>query len=152
MRIQAWMLVLGMGLGGASLGCNAALSSSTSASTGMGSVSSVSEQLADSGSSMSSSSSAGEEAAALERDVSTYTALFSETGADVNAYLRGVGALAERYAVSDWERDPAVTRGIARGLAGSRLSDDEIGRFIERVAGNDAEMQSHLHAATVALR
>lgn len=149
MRISVWMWVLGIGT---SLGCTAALTSSNSASQGMGSVSSVSEQIADSGSSMSSSSSEGEEAAALEQDVSTYTALFSETGADVNAYLRGVGALAESYAVSDWERDPAVTRGIARGLARSRLSDQEIGRFIERIAGDDARMQDSLRAATVALR
>jgi hypothetical protein len=118
----------------------------------MGSVSSVSESLADSGSSLASSSSEGEEAAALERDVSTYTVLFSDSGADVDAYLRGVGALCESYAVSDWEGEPAVRRGIAQGLARSRLSEREIDRFIERVAGDDAQMHDSLRAAAVALR
>jgi hypothetical protein len=118
----------------------------------MGSVSSVSEGLADSGSSLVSESSAGTESAALERDVTTYTALFAESGADVAAYLRGVGALCETYAVVDWERDPTVRRGIALGLARSRLSPDEIERFVERVSGEDAQLRRSLHAAAFALR
>lgn len=148
-RFGQLLVGIGAGLGLASLGCNAALSSSTSASQGVGSVSSVSGRLADAGSSLASSSSAGEEAAALERDVTTYTALFTETGADVNAYLRGVGALCETYAVLDWERDPAVRRGIARGLARSRLSQDEVARFVSRVSGDDAQMRESLHSAAV---
>jgi hypothetical protein len=145
--------VIGTGIGvAASLGCNAALTSSTSASQGMGSVSSVSEGLADSGSSLASASSGGEESAALERDVTTYTALFAESGANVEAYRRGVGALCETYAVVDWERDPVVQRGIALGLARSRLSPDEIARFVERVSGDDAQMREVLHSAAFALR
>lgn len=147
-----WLIALWMTGMGASLGCSAVLASSDSASQGMGSVSSVSESLADSGSSLSSSSSEGEEAAALERDVSSYTALFSDSGGDVSAYLRGVGALCATYAVTDWERDPAVRRGIARGLARSRLTESEIDRFAARVSGGDGQLRRSLRDTAIALR
>ena len=135
-----------------SVGCTAALQSSNSASEGLGSVSSVSDSLAEAGSSISSSSSDGAASAALERDVSTYTAIFTGSGGDVGVYLRGVGALCETYAVSDWERDPSVWRGIALGLARSPLSEREIGVFAERIAGGDVRMRDRLHAAAVAAR
>jgi len=84
--------------------------------------------------------------------VSVYTTLFTDSGADVNAYLRGVGALCETYAVTDWEREPNVARGIARGLTRSRLSAREVDVFIERVSGGDAGLRDGLRTAARAQR
>lgn len=133
-----------------SAGC-AVFSSSSTSSESSGSASSISDSFSDSSDS-SSSSSGGDEGAALERDVSTYTALYTESGGDVDGYVRGIGDLCEQYAVSDWQRDPAVLGGIARGLADSRLADTEVGTLVAAISGDDAELRESLWAAIVALR
>lgn len=135
---------------GLSAGC-AVFSSSSTSSESSGSASSISESFSDSSDS-SSSSSGGDESSALERDVSTYTALYTESGGDLDAYVRGIGALCEQYGVSDWQRDSAVRRGIAQGLAHSRLADTEIGTLVAGISGDDAELRESLWAAIVALR
>lgn len=131
------------------MGC-AALSSVNSISDSSGSASSLSESVSDSGSSLSNSSSAAGRQAALERDVRTYTALFSDSGADVEAYLRGVGALCEAYSVSRWEAEPAVTRAMALGLADSRLSVEQIERFADVVSAGDPDLRETLRTAAAA--
>ena len=84
LRLAA-LAALTMGL---SAGC-AALSSSNCFSESSGSVSSISESVTDSSAS-SSSSSGSDRSAALERDVGTYTALYVESGGEVDAFVRGI--------------------------------------------------------------
>lgn len=120
-----------------------------SISESSGSVSSLSESLTGSATS-STSSLGGEESAALERDVETATALFTENGGDADAVMRGVGALCERYALTDWETEPAVRRGLARGLAASGLPADEVARFAEQMSGPEPAVRDALRDALAA--
>lgn len=145
---------LGVALLSAGLAGCAIFSSSNSISESSGSVSSVSESFTTSSrSSTSSSSSLGsEESAALQRDVETTIALASESGGDADAVLRDVGSLCERYALTDWEAEPAVTTGIARGLAAAGVPAPEVARFARRVAGPDPALRDALRDALAARR
>lgn len=135
----------------AGLGC-AAFNSSNSISESSGSVSSVSESFTDSSDSSGSSSSSlgSEESAALQRDVETAVALASQSGGDADAALRDVSALCERYALTDWETEPAVTTGIARGLAAAGVPPEAVARFASRAADPDPALRDALRDALAA--
>jgi len=141
-------------LGAALAGCASISNSSNSVSESSGSVSSVSGSITDSSrSSGSSSSSLGsEESAALQRDVETAIALASESGGDADTVLRDVSALCERYALTDWETEPAVTSGIAQGLASAGVPEPEVARFARRAAGPDPALRDALRDALAARR
>lgn len=136
---------LALALATALAGC-AASTSLNSISESSGSVSSISRSITSVGSS-SLSSLGGEESAALERDVETSTALVTERGGDADAVLRDVGALCEGYALTDWEAEPAVQRGIARGLAAAGLPASDVERFSARASGPEPAVRDALRDA-----
>lgn len=136
------VVALLLALAGAGLGC-AASNSSNSVSESSGSVSSLSESLTDSSAS-SASSLGAEESAALGRDVETTVALVGERGGDADALLRSVGALCRRRALSDWESEPAVRDGMARGLEAVGVPPREVARFARRIAGPDPAVRDAL--------
>lgn len=129
-------------------GC-AALSSSGSVSNSSDSVSNLSGSIQESSAS-SSSSLGGHESAALERDIETATVVASEGGGDADAVLRGVSDLCQRYALTDWEAEPAVRSGIARGLAASGVPPRAVERFERRVTGPEPAVRDALQDALAA--
>ena len=151
LRHRASTLVIGMLGFSAANGFGCALLSSSSDSSD--SASSISESFSDSSSSSNSSSDDEDaEDAALRQDVRTYTALFTETEGDVDAYLSGIGAVCERHAVSRWQADAGIQRAIGEGLAQSGWAKSRMSEFAARVAGDDLVALATMRAATEAVR
>jgi hypothetical protein len=101
-----------------------------------------SESISDSskGSSDSSGSSSGEkDAAAFRDDVTTYTAAWVAAGGRaVEGFFGGLGELARKRGVSDWEGEPATWEAIGRGLGRSDLSEAERIAYAHAWTGGDA--------------
>ena len=144
------ILVLGLSTFGG-MGC-ALLSSSDSSSGSSNSISSIPESISDSSESSAWSSGDDDDNAAVRQDVRTYTALFTETDGDVDAYLSGVGAVCERHAVSRWQADPGIQRAIGEGLAQSGWTDTRVSEFAAGVVSDDPAALATILAATEAVR
>jgi hypothetical protein len=91
------------------------------------SISASSESLSKSVSSpfKSSSASSGGESddPAYQDEVRSYAAGFARSGSDANAFRRGVGSIAERRGIHDWEDDDATCRAIGAGLEQAELNE-----------------------------
>jgi hypothetical protein len=96
------------------LACSFSQSSkSSSDSSGSSSDSSGGSSRSSSG----SSSPAEKQQARYEQDVADYTEAYVVSGGGEAGFLRGVGDIAEKRGVSDWESDAVTWQGIGRGLA-----------------------------------
>jgi hypothetical protein len=114
-------LLLGASL---ALGCSAISNSSRSVSR------SVSSPLRAS----SDSSTGGGEDPAYMREIRDYAYGYARSGAEPGAFARGVGALAMRRGISDWEDDQDTCRAIGEGFRaagiGRSASEEMIGRTV----------------------
>jgi hypothetical protein len=101
-----------------------------------------SESISDSSksSSDSSGSSSGEkDAAAFRDDVATYTTAWVDAGGRAaESFFGGLGELARKRGVSDWEREPATWEAIGRGLGRSNLAAADRIAYVEAWTGGDA--------------
>lgn len=101
-----------------------------------------SESISDSSKSVvdSSKSSSGEDTARFLRDVEQYTVAFLRArGGDEEGFFTGLGDLARRRGVSDWEAEPATWEAIGRGLGRAALDDAERVAYQRAWSGGDAE-------------
>jgi hypothetical protein len=93
------------------------------------SISHSSQSLSKSSSSpfkSSSSSSGGEEAdAAYLDEVRSFSAGFGSSGGDATAFRRGLGSIAERRGIHDWEDDDATCKAIGQGLKRAGLTEEK---------------------------
>jgi hypothetical protein len=104
-----------------------------------------SESLSDSSrsSSDSSRSSAGGDHAAFRADVEQYTAAYVQGGGQrETAFFAGLGDLARRRGVSDWEAEPATWEAIGAGLARGDVSDAQRRAYEAAWAEGDADRAS----------
>jgi len=97
-----------------------------------------------SNSSKSSSGSSGDDSAQFRNDVEQYTATFVRSGGshEQSAFLMGLGELARKRGVSDWESDPDTWEAIGRGLAHSDVGEAEETALRAAWADDDAAKQS----------
>ena len=86
-----------------------------------------------------SSDSSSPDAVAYREDVRDYTYAYVRSGGDLAAYQRGIGELAERRGVADWERDEMTCAGIGAGLRRAELDDDEAQAFAESLFGSGSD-------------
>lgn len=96
------------------------------------SISKSSESLSKSSSSpfkWSSSSSPGDGDPEYEKEVEDYAFAYARSGGDVSAFRRGVGAIAERRGITDWEGDDPTVRSIGAGLRQSGIGRAEAESF-----------------------
>ena len=96
--------------------------------------------------SSSGSSSGGESDTAYLGEVRSYTAGFAASGGDVTAFRRGIGAIAERRGLHDWEDDDATCKAIGEGLKRAGLTQDKAQALLGNVFAGRAER------ATVAMK
>ena len=78
-------------------------------------------------SSSSSDSSGGD--SAYRQDVSDYTIAFTRQGGDLDAFRQGLGQLAERRGITNWEEDSFTCASIGLGLQGAQLELATAERF-----------------------
>ena len=74
-------------------------------------------------SSDSSGSSSGSDSARFQKDVEQYTQSFVEAGGSGDSFFAGLGDLARKRSVSDWESEPGTWEAIGRGLGRTRVND-----------------------------
>ena len=73
----------------------------------------------------SSGSSGGKADAAYLDEVRSFSAGFGSSGGDTTAFRRGLGSIAERRGIHDWEDDDATCQAIGQGLKRARLTQDK---------------------------
>lgn len=89
--------------------------------------------------SRSSGSSSGEESEKKEEayrdDVRDYTyAYVTRSAPDAEGFERGIGQIAHRHGISNWEEDGDTWRGIGAGLAKADAAPATVDRFARDVA------------------
>lgn len=120
------------------LGCSFSYSSESSSDS--------SNNSSESSVHSSDSSSPGkDESARFEEDVEQYTVAFLEGGGSADeSFFSGLGDLARRHGVSDWESETSTWEAIGRGLARSPSSDAERIAYQAAWTGGDAAKRSAL--------
>jgi hypothetical protein len=95
---------------------------------------SISDSISDSSHSISdssTSSSGGDDKSSAKEalyreDVGDFTAAYVRDGGDVAGLQRGLGAIARRHGVSDWEAVDATWTGIGEGLRRADATPQQI--------------------------
>lgn len=134
--LAALALALACGVG---LACSFSYSSDSSSDS--------SNHSSDSSTSSSDSSSPDHDddkkadSARYEHDVEQYTVAFLEAGGRGDAFFSGLGDVARRHGVSDWESEPATWEAIGRGLARSPVTPAERTAYQAAWTGGDATKQ-----------
>jgi len=106
------------------------------------SISNSSESISTSMSSpfkSSSGSSSGEGDEAYLSEVQSFTAGFAASGGDVTAFRRGIGSIAERRGLHDWEDDDPTCKAIGQGLKRAGLTQDKAQALLGEVFAGRAE-------------
>ncbi len=103
-----------------------------------GSLSDSVESSSDSSSSVSSSSPESN-SAKYRKDVESYTQAFVTAGAGDGSFLYGLGDLARKRGITDWESDDDTWLGIGRGLGRAKIDETQLGVYQQHWAGGDAE-------------
>jgi hypothetical protein len=95
--------------------------------------------------SKSSKSSSGEETTRFHEDVEQYTAAYVHGGgASTDGFLSGLGELARKRGVSDWESEPGTWESIGRGLGEAGVSDAQRTAYATAWADGDTERRRAL--------
>ena len=109
-------------------GCSSISDSSRSISK---SVSSPSRSLSNSS---KSSSGGSKEDATYVRDVRNFSYGFAKSGGEPAAFARGVGSIAQRRGIQNWESDQSTCRAVGQGFhdagIGQSAADELIGRSV----------------------
>jgi hypothetical protein len=121
------------------LGLGLACASSNSSQTLSDSVSSPFKW-----SSSSADSSTGQ--SAYRQDVSDYTIAFTRQRGDLEALRQGLGRLAERQGITNWEADPFTCASIGLGLQRAQLDPAAVESFGADLFGANLQSQQNLLA------
>ena len=88
-----------------------------------------------SGSSKSSSESDSKE---YREDVESYTRAFVTSGGTASSFMSGIGDLAHKRGITNWEADENTWIGIGRGLGRSKIDEVQLGVYQTNWSGGDA--------------
>ena len=95
--------------------------------------------------SKSSKSSSGEETARFHEDVEQYTAAYVQGGGkSAESFFSGLGELARKRGVSDWEAEQGTWESIGRGLGEAGVTDPERTAYAAAWAEGDTDRQRAL--------
>ena len=130
-RFRACALASAVALAALSLACSFSYSSK-----------SLSDSVAsssDSSSSSSSSSSSGSNETKYRMDVESHTEAFVVSGGAEGAFMNGIGDLAKKRGITDWESDENTWLGIGRGLGHTKIDTVQLGVYQTNWTGGDVE-------------
>jgi len=95
--------------------------------------SSTSEASSESSSNSSSSSSGSSSGpSGYVKDVRDYTQQFVLSGGDLSTFSSGIGSIAQKRGVTNWEQDEETFEGIGRGLKQSGVSGQRFEQLKQR--------------------
>jgi len=103
-------------------------------------------------SSDSSSSSSKDQKSSFADDLVEYTQAYVKAGGGAEGFLDGVGDLARKRGVSDWEADDATWVSIGRGLGMTKLSDSDLVAYENVWAAGDPERVAALQRGVMKVR
>ena len=89
-------------------------------------------------SSSDSSDSSQGRTAAYEADVRDYTSAYVKSGGDVNTFMGGLGNLASKHGITNWEADSATYIGIGRGLKAANVTPTQLEVYKTNLSKGDA--------------
>ena len=124
--LVSWLVVMGTG-------CSISESISKSVS------SPFEWSSASSGSSSASSAARGE---AYRNDVRDYTAAYIQSGGEYANFTRGLGNIASKHGVSDWESDTDTWVGIGQGLKKAGVTTAQLAVWKTNLTNGDAQKAS----------
>lgn len=128
MHDRLWMLI------GLSLllvlqsGCSFSYSSKSSSDS----------SASSSDSSASSSGSSANRTEAYEADVRDYTSAYVRSGGDFNSFMAGLGNVASKHGITNWEADNATYVGIGRGLKAANVTQLQVDVYKTNLSKGDA--------------
>jgi hypothetical protein len=114
------------------------LSQACSFSTSSEGSSDSSGSSSDSSASSSRSSSPESASAQYKNDVREYTAAYMKTGGQFDAFRRGIGDLARKHSITNWEDDSVTYEGIGEGLGQTGATEIQLKAYMDGLAGQDA--------------
>lgn len=126
--------------------------SSGSLSESSGSSAKSSGSSSDSSGHSSDSSSGGDHGDQYAGAVREYAASYARTGGPVDAFQRGLGDVARRYGVTDWEARGDTYAAIGQGLAQAKVQGAYLETLITTIAGDDLEKQADIRKGYSAVR
>jgi hypothetical protein len=103
-------------------------------------------------SSSSSRSSSPNSGAAYRNDVADYTEAYVVSGGSDGAFLNGIGGLAEKRGITDWESDENTWTGIGRGLGRTAITAVQLGVYKENWGGGDPQKMQQIQQGFDAAR
>ena len=102
------------------------------------SFSASSESSSDSSASSSRSSSPESAESQYKSDVREYTAAYMKTGGQFDAFRRGIGDIARKHNITNWEDSPVTYEGIGQGLGEGGATELQLKAYMDGLAGQDA--------------
>ncbi len=115
------------------VGCSLSYSSESSSD----SVTSSSKSASSSFESSSDGDSEEDSTSAYRNDVAGYTEAYVSSRGSDRGFLRGIGTLAGKRGLSDWEADDNTWHGIGAGLARVGISEDQLATYKQNWADGD---------------
>jgi hypothetical protein len=97
-----------------------------------------SESSSDSSASSSRSSSPESAETQYKSDVREYTAAYMKSGGQFDAFRRGIGDIAKKHNITNWEDNPVTYEGIGQGLGEAGATDLQLKAYMDGLAGQDA--------------
>jgi hypothetical protein len=97
-----------------------------------------SESSSDSSASSSRSSSPESAEAQYKSDVREYTAAYMKTGGQFDAFRRGIGDIAKKHNITNWEDSTVTYEGIGEGQGEAGASQVQLKAYMDGLAGQDA--------------
>jgi len=122
-------------------GCSFSYSSKSSSD------SSTSSSKSSAGSSQSSSDSSSPDQAharAYKADIADYTQAYVISGGSAGSFLDGIGAIAKKRGVSDWESDAATWQGIGVGLARANVTKSQLDVYKTNWSSGNSEAMKEI--------
>ena len=86
-----------------------------------------------------SSSASSPSAEAYQNDVADYTYAHVISSGQVDTFMKGLGSVAERHGVTNWEADDATYIGIGQGLGKAKFTQTQVDVFAKNVTNGDAK-------------
>ena len=128
-------------LSAASYGCSFSYSSKSISD----SVSASGQSFSDSSASSSpSSDSSAARDARYQEDVRDFAAAYVRGGGDLAGFQRGLGEVARRHGVSDWEGLAATYAGVGEGLRQGQASEQQVEAIGAGLAAGNAAKQREI--------
>jgi hypothetical protein len=112
-----------------------------------------SSDSSNSSSDSSGSSSGDSKSARFQKDVEQYTEAFVQAGGQRDeSFFTGLGDLARKRGVSDWEAEPGTWEAIGRGLGRTRVTEAQRTAWETAWAGGDQARQDAIARGFAATR